>query len=197
MLKTIGTTPRQLRRIVRVQALMLSLAGIPAGLLLDWLLGGVLTPVVTLRLNSVSSVTSADPRLFIGNALFALITVSLSCRRPGRMASKVSPIEAMRYTEGSPAGRKAARRRAKKVSLRSMAWTNLGRSQGKTVVTVLSLSLAVVLLTATVTLSRSFDMDKYLVNFVSSDFLIANASQFQANSEPFSLSPELALPLCH
>lgn len=91
LLKTIGTTPRQLRRIIRVQALMLSLAGIPAGLLLGWLLGGVLTPVVVARLNSVSSVTSADPRLFIGSALFALITVFLSCRRPGRIAAKVSP----------------------------------------------------------------------------------------------------------
>ena len=193
LLKTIGTTPRQLRRIIRVQALMLSLTGIPAGLLLGWLLGGVLTPVVVARLNSVSSVTSADPRLFIGSALFALITVSLSCRRPGRMASKVSPIEAVRYTEGaSPAGKKNARRRTKQVSLLSMAWANLGRSRGKTAVTVLSLSLAVVLLTVTVTLSGSFDMNKYLANFVSSDFLIANAGQFQTNNELFSA--KLALP---
>ena len=193
LLKTVGTTPRQLRRIIRVQALILSLAGIPAGLLLGWLLGGVLTPVVAAQLNSVAAVTSADPRLFAGSALFALITVFLSCRRPGRMAARVSPIEAVRYTEGtSPAGRKTAQRKAKKVSLFSMAWANLGRSRGKTAVTVLSLSLAVVLLTAAVTLSRSFDMDKYLSNFVSSDFLVANAGQFQTNSELFSA--ELALP---
>ena len=182
-----------LRRIIRVQALALSLAGIPAGLLLGWLLGGVLAPIVAARLNNVSAVTSADPRLFLGSALFALLTVFLSCRRPGRMASRVSPIEAVRYTEGpSPAGKKAARRRAKKVSLLSMAWANLGRSRGKTAVTVLSLSLAVVLLNTAVTLSRSFDMDKYLANFVSSDFLVANAGQFQTNQELFS--SELALP---
>ena len=36
------------------------------------------------------------------------------------------------------------------VSLLSMAWANLGRSRGKTAVTVTSLSLAVVLLTVTV-----------------------------------------------
>ena len=101
-------------------------------------------------------------------------------------------MEAVRCTEGaSPAGKKNARRRTKQVSLLSMAWANLGRSRGKTAVTVLSLSLAVVLLTVTVTLSGSFDMDKYLSNFVSSDFLIANAGQFQANQELFS--PELAL----
>mgnify|MGYP002295052973 CR=1 FL=1 len=38
LLKTIGTTPRQLRRIIRIQALLLSLVGIPLGLLLGWLL---------------------------------------------------------------------------------------------------------------------------------------------------------------
>ena len=193
MLKTVGTTPRQLRRIIRVQALALSLLGIPAGLLLGWLLGGVLSPVVAAQLNSVAPVTSASPLLFLFSALFALATVFLSCRRPGRMAARVSPIEALRYTEGAaPARRRSAGRRAKTVSPLSMAWANLGRSRGKTAVTVLSLSLAVVLLTVTVTFSGSFDMDKYLANFVSSDFLMAGAGQFQTNRELFS--SKLALP---
>ncbi len=37
LLKTIGTTPRQLRRIIRLQALAMSAAGIPIGLVLGWL----------------------------------------------------------------------------------------------------------------------------------------------------------------
>ena len=36
LLKTIGTTPRQLKRIIRQQALLLCLIGIPAGLLLGY-----------------------------------------------------------------------------------------------------------------------------------------------------------------
>ena len=51
-----------------------------------------------------------------------------------------------------------------------MAKSNLGRNRTKTVVTVLSLSLAVVLLNLTVTFTNGFDMDKYLANFVTSDF---------------------------
>ena len=46
LLKTIGTTPRQLRRIIRFQALSLSAAGIPIGLVIGWLIGGQLTPVI-------------------------------------------------------------------------------------------------------------------------------------------------------
>ena len=169
LLKTIGTTPRQLRRIIRTQALLLSLIGIPIGLLLGWLLGGVLTPVITARLNEVTTVVSVSPLLFVGAAIFALVTVLISCRRPGRLAGKVSPVEAVRYTEGK-ALKRNGKRSGKGVSLLSMAWANLGRSRGKTLITVLSLTLAVVLLTLTVTFAGGFDMDKYVSNFTASDF---------------------------
>lgn len=173
LLKTIGTTPRQLRRIIRRQAMLLSLVGIPVGLLLGWLVGGKLTPIVISRLNGVSNVVSANPLIFVISALFTLFTVWISCFKPARMAAKVSPIEAVRYTEGGKVGGKK-RRKSKKVSVFSMAWANLGRSKGKTVVTVLSLSLALVLLIITVTFTKGFDMDKYLRDVVC-DFQIADA----------------------
>ena len=184
LLKTIGTTPRQLRRIIRTQALTLSVAGIPIGLVLGWLVGGALVPVVVERLNGVVSMVSVNPVIFLGAAVFSLLTVLLSCRRPGRMAGKVSPIEALRYTEGGSL-RKTAGRAGTGVSLLSMARANLGRSRGKTAVTILSLSLAVVLLTLTVTLAGSFDMDKYTANFTASDFILADANQFQTGNSGF------------
>lgn len=191
LLKTIGTTPRQLRRIIRTQALLLSLIGIPVGLLLGWLLGGVLTPVIVAQLDGVTAVVSVSPLLFAGAALFALVTVLISCRRPGRLAGKVSPVEAVRYTEGKALKRKT-RRNGKGVSLLSMAWANLGRSRGKTFLTVLSLTLAVVLLTLTVTLTSGFDMDKYVSNFTASDFILADAGQFQTGGDGFN--DEMAVP---
>ena len=187
LLKTIGTTGRQLKRIIRYQAMALSALGIPLGLMAGWLIGGRLTPVIVARLDGVSDVVSVSPILFLGSALFALVTVLLSCRRPGRMAAKVSPIEAVRYTEGSGrsprrTGKRLVRRRPGKTALLSMAWANLGRSRSKTVVTVLSLSLAVVLLTATVNLTGGFDMDKYVSHFTASDFILANAGKFQTGT---------------
>ena len=191
LLKTIGTTPRQLRRIIRTQALILSLIGIPIGLLLGWLLGGVLTPVITARLNEVTTVVSVSPLLFAGAAVFSLVTVRISCRRPGRLAGKVSPVEAVRYTEGSSEKTRVKGRKARKVSPFTMAWANLGRSKGKTVVTVLSLSLAVVLLTVTVNFAGGFDMDKFVSNFTASDFIVANAGKFQTST---LFSAEQAVP---
>ncbi len=191
LLKTIGTTPRQLRRIIRTQALLLSLVGIPMGLVLGWLLGGVLTPVIAAQLNGVTAVVSVSPLLFAGAAVFALVTVLISCRRPGRLAGKVSPVEAVRYAEGrAPKGK--GRRGGKGVSLLSMAWANLGRSRGKTAVTILSLALAVVLLTLTVTFTKGFDMDKYVSTFTASDFILADAGQFQTGGEIFN--EDMAIP---
>ncbi|MEI3362360.1 MAG: FtsX-like permease family protein [Oscillospiraceae bacterium] len=46
LLKTIGTTPRQLRRIIRQQGLMMTVVGIPLGLVIGYLVGGQLTPVI-------------------------------------------------------------------------------------------------------------------------------------------------------
>lgn len=185
LLKTIGTTPRQLRRIIRHQALTLSLAGIPLGLVLGWLTGIWLTPAVVAHLDGVAVVASASPVIFVAAALFSLVTVLLSCRKPGRVAARVSPIEAVRYTEGGGVKRKS-RKSGRRVSPFSMARANLGRSRGKTAVTVISLTLAVVLLTVSVTFANSFDMDKYISAFTASDFILADAGQFQTGGEVFN-----------
>lgn len=190
LLKTIGTTPRQLRRMIRQQALFLSIIGIPLGLVLGWLLGKVLLPVIVSQLDGVVLTTSVSPWIFVGSALFALVTIFISCLRPGRMAGRVSPVEALRYTEGS--GRSKGSRKKERVSLFSMAWANLGRSRGKTIVTILSLALAVVLLTVTVTLVRGFDMDKYVSLQMATDFQIADAGYFQTGGAAFN--DEEAMP---
>ena len=164
--------------MIRQQALLLSVVGIPLGLVLGWLVGKALVPVVVGQLDGVETVTSTSPWIFVGSALFALVTVFISCFRPGRMAGRVSPIEALRYTEAS--GRSKGRRKKEKVSLFSMARANLGRSRGKTVVTIVSLALAVVLFQLVVTFVGGFDMDKYVSRNLATDFEVANAGYFQS-----------------
>ena len=185
LLKTIGATGRQLKRIVRQQALLLSLAGIPIGLLLGFVIGNKLTPVIMAQLSYKNAFVSFNPWIFTGAALFALLTVFLSCARPGRMAARVSPVEAVRYTGGGGPGKAGKREKLRKAqggaSLPGMAWANLGRSRGKTVVTVLSLTLAVVLATITYTFATGFDMNKYLANKADVDFILGDAAYFQTN----------------
>lgn len=188
LLKTIGTTPKQLKRIIRLQAWMLSAIGIPIGLFLGWLIGAKLSPVVIAELNGVYEMVSVNPAIFAGAAVFSVLTVHLSCSRPEKLAAKVSPIEAVRFTEGNRI--KAKMKKTGTVSVYMMAKENLKRSRGKTIVTVVSMSLAVVLLNVMVICSNGFDMDKYVSKFYCTDFVLADASYFQV-SNLFSKSTEV------
>ncbi len=179
LLKTIGVTPRQLRRIIRQQALFLCVVGIPIGLLLGYGVGASLTPVVIARTSfgvGVSTV-STSPLIFFASALFALITVLLSCSRPGKIASKVSPVEATKYTETMKSKKKQRTTRGAKVY--QMAFANLGRNKRKTVLVVISLSLSVVLLNILVTFTGGFDLEKYLAKQACADFVVSTTDYFR------------------
>ncbi|TQQ85258.1 ABC transporter permease [Peptacetobacter hominis] len=179
LLKTIGTTPKQIKKIIIYQAMMICIIGIPVGLVVGWFIGSALTPIIISQLDSIINTVSINPVIFIASTLFALFTVIISCRRPGKIAAKVSPIEAVKYTEVNNIRKKSKKSRGK-VSLTSMAMSNLGRNKGKTIITILSLSLAVILLNFTVIFTKSFNMDKYLSNFVATDFIVADSSYFQS-----------------
>jgi len=190
LLKTIGVTPRQLRRMIRQQAMFLCIAGIPAGLLLGYGVGASLTPVVMARTTfgvGVSTV-STSPLIFLASALFALITVFLSCSRPGKIASKVSPVEATKYTEIVRSKKEHRTTRGAKVY--QMAFANLGRNKRKTVLVVISLSLSVVLLNLLVTFTGGFDMEKYLAKQTCADFIVSSTDYFRYNRSESYISQE-------
>lgn len=187
LLKTIGTTGKQIRRIIRRQAFVLSLAGIPIGWVVGFAVGGWLTPVVMAQTSSTNSYVSVSPLIFVGAALFSLLTVRISCHKPGRIAARVSPVEAVRYTDADVHQQKTLRgrhtaRKGAGARLPRMAWLNLGRSRGKTAVTVLSLALAVVLMQTTYTFAVGFDMDKYLADRSAVDFIVGDAAYFQTGA---------------
>lgn len=190
LLKTIGVTPRQLKRIIRQQALLLCLIGCPVGLAAGYLIGYLLVPIVISQttLNTVGATVSSSPLIFVVAALFSVVTVLLSCGRPGRMASRVSPVEAVKYTESGSYSRKERRTRGARIS--QMAFANLGRNKKKTVLVVVSLSLSVVLLAVTLLFTGGFSMEKYLAEKNCADFIVGNTDYFQFRAD----GPESGIP---
>lgn len=182
LLKTIGTTNRQLKKLVRRQALLLGLIGTPIGLILGYLVSFFVTPVV-MSTTSVADeqLVSVNPLIFIGGGLFTLITVWISCIKPCRLVSKISPVEAVRYTDSTVSSRKKAKK-TRRVTPLSMAWDNIKRTPKKTASVIVSLSLSMILLNGTFTLVNGFDMDKYIENQAVSDFYITDASVMNLNS---------------
>lgn len=188
LLKTIGTTGKQLRKVVYRQGFMLSVYGIPVGLLAGTAVGKLVLPVVMAELSfSRTADTEVELNLwvFAGAAVFSFVTVFISCIRPCRIASKVSPIEAVRYTEKPDTaqekrharGEKRLRvKKTKRVSPRAMAYQNIRRNRKKIIIVVASLSLSLVLLNSIYSLIRGFDMDKYVASLTVSDFSVADAT---------------------
>ena len=179
LLKTIGVTPRQIRRIVRIQALALCVPGIPAGLLVGYIVGAALTPVAISKtaLQSAQDVRSVSPWIFILSAAFAAVTVLLSCQKPARMAARVSPVEAVHFAQ-STAG-KPVFFQVKRRGLSDMAMANLGRNRLQTVMVLLSLALSVVLLQLLLSFVNGFDMDKYLARLSGADFIVSSPEYFR------------------
>lgn len=183
LLKTIGTTGKQIKKIIRRQALFLGLIGIPAGMVLGYFTGKAVIPLIFVISDSnAGNVDTAvfHPLIFVGAAIFSMITIWISTGKPARTAAKVSPVEAVRYTEGG-GEKKKQKKSSDGGKIWKMAFSNLGRNSRKYILVVVSLSLSVVLLNSVFTLTRSFDLDTYLKKFVSYDFQIANAQYMNCN----------------
>lgn len=173
-LKTLGATKRQLKKIIYSQARRLCLVGIPLGLVIGHFLGAVLVPFMITSTGGAATV-ALDPWIFVGAAVFAAVTVRISCLKPARTCGKVSPMEALRYTDAEPLSRRK-RKKSHSASVRAMAWANLGRNRKRTVLVIASLSLGLVLLSGIYAKNASFDIDKYMSGTVISDFEVEDAS---------------------
>ena len=170
LLKTIGATGRQIKKIIRRQALFLGIMGIPAGLVFGYLIGRAMMPRVMAMTSYVGNdvTVSIHPLIFVGSAVFTLITVWISTGKPARIAAKVSPVEAVRYADNA-GGKKKGKKSTDGGKLPKMALSNLGRNKKRTVLVIFSLSLAIVLLNSVFTVTHSFDLDTYLKRFVATD----------------------------
>lgn len=183
LLKTIGTTSKQIKSMITKQALLLSVIGIPFGLVIGFVIGKACLPLIIgiADTGGVKAVVSLNPIIFIGAALFALITVIISTRKPGKIAGSVSPVEAVRYSGVTDELGRTSKKSTDGGKLHKMARSNLGRNKKRTLLVVLSLSLSLVVLNTVFTLSKGLDMDKYLSTFVDTDFLIGHANYFNQN----------------
>lgn len=135
-LRTIGATPKQIRRIVKKESRRLGGIGILIGILLG-VGGGLLL----------------FPKGFHGGyygaavlltVVVCWVMVSVSVHRPVKIAANISPLEAMRFSAGQE--KVHNRKKHRKLSPVSMGFANFGRDRKKSVSIAVSLSLGGILL---------------------------------------------------
>ena len=146
-LRTIGATQKQIKRIVKREGRKLGSIGIVIGTVLGICAGFLL---FSKGFNAVSYVATV-----ILTLISSWIMVSVSIRKPVKIAAGISPIEAVRFTPAQ----KNIRSRKKNIKLNpvSMGIANFKRDWKKTVAIVASLSLGgiILLVVSSIVLLRS------------------------------------------
>lgn len=187
-LKALGATHGQLRTLIYGQSNRLSLISIPPGLLLGFLLGIILIPVL-ISTPDFSPSVSVNPVIFAGSALFSYLTVRISCLLPARTAGKIAPTEALRYTDADSGSIRKIKKTRRGASLSAMAWANLWRNRRRTFMVLGSLTLGLVLMSYFYGKNASFDLEKYLTDLSVADYQLDDAtSNLYGGYDPESAS---------
>lgn len=173
MLKTLGTTPKQIRRIVRIQIFTLSATGIPAGLLLGTLVSFKAVPLALKMYNDGGLPLNMKfhPSIYIAVLLFVFITIVMSCRKPSKLASGISPINAMKYN-GLGEEKVKARKSTDGGKLRKIAFRNVFREKKRAIVVFASLFMGTMAFLSVNTFIDCLDPVNYAKHYVKNDFTI-------------------------
>lgn len=182
LLKTIGTTSKQIKKILLKQCIQLGVIGILIGLIIGYFVGIVLVPIALSTADGLGNCTviSTNPLIFILATIFSFITILISYRKPAKIASMVSPVEAVKYSGVDIKNKKKNKKSTNGAKVYNMAYGNILRNKKKTFIVILSLSLSVILYLCIYTLLSSFDMDSYLSHFIRGDVVIADYSYYRS-----------------
>lgn len=152
--RTIGMTKKQIRRMLRLEGLLLTGIGAAIGIPLGWVIGYFLVPAGWAWGNSL---------MLAGVVLLAnLITVQISLGKPAKMAASISPIEAAKFAGYQKGGSKGATKKLhRRMTPFGMALIGAANNKKKTLLTAISLGVGGVLFMVAASFIVSVNLEEY------------------------------------
>ena len=157
-LKALGATKKQIRRLLSTESMTLSIIGIPLGILLGYLITAAMFTLIIFTGESEVD-TFWYPAVVLAVIAAVLLTILVSIRKPMKMASAISPVEAMRYQE--PQGKKKQKKSFKTLSISKLSYANLQRNKRRTIVTLLALGFSGILFMVTANVANNLKAENY------------------------------------
>lgn len=187
MLKTIGTSPSQIKKIVKMQIFRLSMLGVPVGILVGTILSFAAVPIASVMFDMgmegiMPSDISFHPFIYLGTVLFVLITVILSCRKPAKLASRVSPVEALKYN-GQSRIKTKEKRTTDGGRLYRMSFRNVFREKKRALLVFASLFMGTMAFLSVDTFLGCMKLDNYIARYLPNDFAIHTYGGWEQNTE--------------
>ena len=164
-LRAIGATKQQMRKLIFLEGMYMTVIGIPIGLIL-----GIVTASLSfdwlMRLERVyrpagyTFVSPISPAIVFLAAVICFLTVCLALYRPIRLVSSVSPVEAVRYQEGSTVKHSRSTRRGKRqMRVFDLTLANLAAQKKRTVMTIITMGLSCTLFVVIANLGGNLDTE--------------------------------------
>lgn len=152
-LRTIGMTKKQMKKFVSKEGRLLFIKSAPIGILIGIIVGYFILPEGFSIVNT----------LIIIACVFVIIYIitMISITKPSKIASNVSPIEAIRYTPQDTMKNKANKKVCRNLSSIGLGIMNFAKNKKKATITMLSLGLGGILFITAATYMSSFDKADY------------------------------------
>ncbi|MDY6080182.1 MAG: FtsX-like permease family protein [Ezakiella sp.] len=178
LLKTIGMTKPQIKKLVHLESLAASLPAIIVGDIVGISIGKVILNKIFASnemLIDVKLSLAVIILIILFSTAFTLLTVFLSVMRPARYAAKVSPIDASRYNEIEI----KKKYKSEDISLGKLARRQVFSNKFRFISIVLSISLSAVILNSVLTYTGNIDLEKGVSDVITTDYNIASPKYFR------------------
>ena len=178
LLKTIGMTRPQIKKLIHLESLAASLPAIIVGDIVGISIGKIILNKIFANnemLTDVKLSLTIIILIILFSTAFTLLTVFLSVMRPARYAAKVSPIEASRYNETTI----KKKYKSENISLGKLARRQVFSNKFRFVSIVLSISLSAVILNSVLTYTGNIDLEKGVSDVIATDYNIASPKYFR------------------
>lgn len=193
LIKTLGTTEKQIKTLVKRQALTFACIGIPIGVILAGVLSFGIVPVILENaFDSGKSIMDAEmffhPSIFILSIIFSALTVWISCNAPAKVAGKISPIEALRYQNFASTKTKS-RNSTNGGKLHVMAYHNVFRDKKRAFLVFMSLFMGITMILGVNGMIGSMKAENYVKKYMDYNFEYRDV-QFEQYEQPNKEVPQ-------
>jgi|GEM_PF-1724684 len=146
MMKTLGTTKRQMMKIVFTQANVIYLIFAPVGITAGYLIGWISLSPLFMSLSGVKYHYEFDTGILIFTLIFTYLTTLISALAPVGKIAKLSCITAIKDTDSAPVKIKVKKSTGGAVPWK-MALSNMRRERKKNAIAIASVSLSIITFT--------------------------------------------------
>ena len=186
LMKTLGTTQKQIKSLVKNQAVKFACIGIPIGILLATAVPFVLNEGFEQGKSMMDAEVFFHPSIYILSVIFSAATVWIACNAPAKAAAKISPIEALKF-QNFALKKTKSRNSTNGGKLHVMAFHNVFRDKKRAILVFMSLFMGITMILGVNGVISSMSAENYIKKYMDYNFEY-NDIQFE---QPEQLNKEV------